>query len=275
MIRVGMGTICAYPLPLEDAFRLSRDIGYDGVEVMVTTDRATQQADAIRRLSDQYEQPVLSIHAPVVLLTSFVWGTDPKVKLERTAQLAADVGADTVVVHPPFRWQAGYAIDFERIVREVGEHSGRVIAVENMFPWKVARRSLRAYSPSPDPTMLDVDAMTLDFSHASLSGRDSLELTLAMGEKLRHIHLCDGSGSLDEGKVFDEHLIPGRGTEPVAEVLHYLAKRDWDGTIASEVMTRKARGMAAKEAILRETLEFAREHIAAGAAARETVPPDA
>ncbi len=35
--------------------------------------------------------------------------------------------------------------------------------------------------------------------------------------------------------------------------------------------------MAAKTAVLRETLEFAREHIAAGeaAAARETVPPDA
>ncbi len=277
MIRVGMGTVCLFPLPLEDAFRHSRDLGYDGVEVMVTTDRATQNADAINRLSDKYEQPVLSIHAPVVLLTTFVWGTDPKVKLQRSAELAAKVGADTVVVHPPFRWQADYAVNFERIVREVGASSGRTIAVENMFPWKVARRSLRAYSPSPDPTLLDVDTMTLDFSHASLSGRDSLELALAMGDKLRHIHLCDGSGSLDEGKVFDEHLIPGRGTEPVAEVLHYLAKSGWDGSIAAEVMTRKARGMKAKLAILRETLEFARVHIAAGeaAAAKETVPPDA
>ncbi len=173
MIRVGMGTICAYPLPLEEAFRLSRDIGYDGVEVMVTTDRDTHSADAIKRLSDKYQQPVLSIHAPVVLLTTFVWGTNPRVKLERTAELAADVGADTVVVHPPFRWQADYAVQFERIVRETAASSGRVIAVENMFPWKISRRSLRAYSPSPDPTRLDVDAMTLDFSHASLSGRDS------------------------------------------------------------------------------------------------------
>ncbi len=265
-----------FPSSLEDAFRLSRDLGYDGVEVMVTTDRNTQNADAILRLAEKYEQPVVSIHAPVVLLTTFVWGTDPRVKLERSAELAAKVGADTVVVHPPFRWQAGYAENFERIVREVRASSGRTIAVENMFPWKVGRRSLRAYSPSPDPTLLDVDAMTLDFSHASLSGRDSLELALAMGDKLRHIHLCDGSGSLDEGKIFDEHLIPGRGTEPVAEVLHYLAKNGWDGSIAAEVMTRKARGAEAKAAILRETLEFARVHIAAGeaAAARETVPPE-
>ena len=261
MIRVALGTVSAYPLPLEAAFRLSRDVGYDGVEVMVTTDPKTRDAALLSRLSDQYDQPILSIHAPVLLLTTFVWGRDPQVKLERTAELAAALGADTAVVHPPFRWQADYARNFERIVRETSDRHGVTVAVENMFPWKIARRSLKAYSPSPDPTMLDVDAMTLDFSHASLSGRDSLELALAMGEKLHHVHLCDGSGSLDEGKVFDEHLVPGRGTEPVAEVLEYLAKTGWEGTIAAEVMTRKARGMDAKEAVLAETLEFARAHV--------------
>ena len=114
--------------------------------------------------------------------------------------------------------------------------------------------------------MLDVDAMTLDFSHASLTGRDSLELALAMGDRLRHIHLCDGSGSLDEGKIFDEHLVPGRGTQPVAEVLEYLARRGWDGEIAAEVAARKARGRPAS-APPAETLDFARAHIAAGVAA--------
>jgi sugar phosphate isomerase/epimerase len=266
MIRVGMGTICAYPLSLETAFRMSRDVGFDGVEVMVTNDARTRDAATIARLSEKYDQPVLSVHAPVLLLTTFVWSRDPEVKLEKTAELAATLGAEAVVVHPPFRWQADYARNFERIVREVSQRHSIQVAVENMFPWKIARRSLKAYSPSPDPTMLDVDTMTLDFSHASLSGRDSLELALAMGQKLRHIHLCDGSGSLDEGKVFDEHLIPGRGTEPVAEVLEYLAKSGWTGTIAAEVMTRKARGMDAKLAVLAETLAFARTHLAAGVA---------
>ena len=116
--------------------------------------------------------------------------------------------------------------------------------------------------------MLDVDAMTLDFSHASLTGRDSLELALAMGDKLRHIHLCDGSGSLDEGKVLDEHLVPGRGTEPVAEVLEYLARRGWDGEIAAEVAARKGKGEAGKRAALQETLDFARKHLAIGEALR-------
>jgi sugar phosphate isomerase/epimerase len=268
MIRVGLSSTCLFPKPLETSFRWSSEIGYDGMEVMVTTDPRTRDADFLNSLSEKYAQPIMSIHAPVLFLTQFVWGRDDQVKLEKTAELAKAVNATSVVVHPPFRWQAGYARNFERIVRQTSKLYDIQIAVENMFPWRIARRSLKAYAPSPDPTMLDVDAMTLDFSHASLTGRDSLELALAMGDKLRHIHLCDGSGSLDEGKVLDEHLVPGRGTEPVAEVLEYLARRGWDGEIAAEVAARKGKGEAGKRAALQETLDFARKHLAIGEALR-------
>jgi len=133
--------------------------------------------------------------------------------------------------------------------------------VENMFPWKIAGMSLTAYAPASDPTLMDCDAMTLDFSHASLSGRDSLELAMAMGSHLRHVHLCDGSGSMDEGKIFDEHLLPGRGSEPVAEVLQYLVNQDWDGTIVAEVNTRKARSEQERLELLTETLAFAQDKL--------------
>ena len=144
---------------------------------------------ALLALSAKYDMPILSIHAPVLLLTHFVWGRDPMVKLERSADLARAVGASTVVVHPPFRWQAGYAENFLKIVRETQQHYGVEVAVENMFPWKVAGRSLKAYSPGWDPRTMDCDAVTLDFSHAALSGQDGLELARAFGERLRHLEL--------------------------------------------------------------------------------------
>lgn len=269
MIRVGMSTSCAYPLATEHTFRLAKLAGYDGVEIMVTNDEVTQDPDALLALATEYEMPILSIHAPVLLLTHFVWGRDPQVKLEKSAELARAVGATSVVVHPPFRWQATYADNFLRIVRETAGAYGVEIAVENMFPWKVKGRSLKAYSPGYDPTLMDCDAMTLDFSHASLSGRDSLELAMAMGDKLRHVHLCDGSGSQDEGQIFDEHLLPGRGTEPVAEVLEYLAARNWTGNVVAEVNTRKAKSEQARLDLLRETLDFARDKLGS---ARSTEP---
>lgn len=270
-MRIGLGTSSVYPLSVEHGFRLAAEAGYDGVEVMVTRDERTQNADALLHLSQKYEMPVLSIHAPVLLLTHFVWGRDPQVKLEKSAELAASVGATSVVVHPPFRWQSGYADDFLRIVRQTAQTYGVEIAVENMFPWRAAGRSMKAYSPGWDPTHFDCDATTLDFSHASLSGRSSMDLAVAQGSRLRHVHLCDGTSSSDEGRIFDEHALPGRGTQPVAEVLAMLAAQGWSGSIVAEVNTRRARNEDERLAMLVETVDFARKHTAASASARVEV----
>ncbi|WP_051973178.1 sugar phosphate isomerase/epimerase [Cryobacterium sp. MLB-32] len=262
MIRIGMSTTCVYPLATEHAFRLAKEAGFDGIEVMVTRDEGTQDAASLLQLSRRYSLPILSIHAPVLLLTHFVWGRDPHVKLERSAQLARDVGASTVVVHPPFRWQAGYAENFLDLVRDISTETGVDIAVENMFPWSFAGKGFKAYSPSWDTTTMDCDAVTLDFSHCALSGYDSLEMATALGSRLRHVHLCDGSGSLEDGRVYDEHLLPGQGNEPVAEVLTMLATARWTGAIVAEVNTRKAKTEQERRDLLRETLAFARRHTA-------------
>ena len=129
-----------------------------------------------------------------------------------------------------------------------------------MFPWRAAGRNLKAYSPGWDPRLMDCDAVTLDFSHAALSGVDSLQFANDLGDRMRHVHLCDGSGAIGEGQVFDEHLLPGRGREPVAEVLQSLAAHGWDGSIVAEINTRKARSEHERLELLRETLEFARTH---------------
>lgn len=258
MIRVGMSTSCVFPLPLEEAFRLTRTAGYDGVEIMVTANRATQDAATLRSLSHTYGIPILSIHAPVLLATQLVWGLDPRRKLEKSAELARAVGAPTVVVHPPFRFQPKWSREFETAVGEIAEQYGVEVAVENMFSWTIRGTSVRAYAPSPYPNELAVDSMTLDFSHAALAGRDSLEFAHAMGSRLRHIHLCDGLG----GTLFDEHLIPGRGSQPVAEVLKLLSTTGWSGSIVAEVSTHRARSTEERLAILGETLAFARAALA-------------
>ena len=63
-----------------------------------------------------------------------------------------------------------------------------------------------------------------------------------LGDRLAHIHLADGSGS-----ARDEHLIPGRGTQPAGPLLELLARRGFDGTVVVEVSTRKASSRAERE----------------------------
>jgi len=259
MISIGMSTTCVYPLDTEQSFRLADLAGFDGVELMVTSDPTTRSVDQILALSARYEMPVLSVHAPVLLMSQLAWGRDARVKLEKSAHLARALGAPTVVAHPPFRWQRGYAAEFIAVVSAIAESTGIQFAVENMFPWRIAGRCLNVYAPSWDPTLDAYDAMTLDFSHASLSDRDSLELARAMGDRLRHVHLCDGSGR--DGGFLDEHLIPGHGTEPVAEVLALLASTGFDGSLIAEITTRRSRSEADRLARLQETLAFARRHL--------------
>ncbi len=249
-----------YPLSAERGFRFAKLAGFDGVEVMITREETTQSSTALRALSATYDMPIVSIHAPVLLLTHFVWGRDPRVKLERSAALARDTGATTVVVHPPFRWQSGYADEFLDIVRSTSRAYDVEIAVENMFPWKIGGRSLKAYSPGWDPSDMDCDSATLDFSHAALSGVSGLDMARRLGDRLRHVHLCDGSGSLDDDRVFDEHLLPGYGSQPVAETLAFLAERDWSGDVIAEINTRKAKTDGERLNLLVETLNFARAH---------------
>ena len=74
------------------------------------------------------------------------------------------------------------------------------------------------YAPGWDPTEAGYDAYTLDLSHCAASRIDSLAMADRMGAGLKHVHLGDGTG---EGR--DEHLVPGRGNQPCAELLRSLA----------------------------------------------------
>jgi sugar phosphate isomerase/epimerase len=258
--RVALSTASTYPEPTGVAFELAAGLGYDGVELMVGTDPASQDLDAVRRLVDLHGVPVLAVHAPCLLITQRVWGTEPWGKLVRAQAVAEALGAATVVVHPPFRWQREYARGFVDGLHRMADETDVVFAVENMYPWRAAGRTAEAYAPSWDPTLEDFPAVTLDLSHTATAMAPALEMADVLGERLAHLHLADGSGS-----ARDEHLVPGRGTQPCAEVLELLAGRGFAGTVVLEVSTRRSPNRAQREADLAEALAFARLNLAVAA----------
>ncbi|MDO3703916.1 sugar phosphate isomerase/epimerase [Micromonospora sp. C28SCA-DRY-2] len=256
-VPVLLSSSSVFPERTAAAFQLAAALGYDGLEVMVWTDAVSQDAGALRGLSEHYGVPVLSVHAPCLLVTQRVWSPDPWERLRRSAELATTLGAPTVVVHPPFTWQRDYARNFadglEKIAREYPDLR---FPVENMFPVRMAGRQFVPYVPGWDPTATGYASYTLDLSHCAASHTDAMAMADRMGEGLVHVHLGDGTG---EGR--DEHLVPGRGTQPCAELLSSLAGRGFTGSVAVEVTTRGAKSRAVREADLRAALEFAREHL--------------
>ena len=191
---------------------------------------------------------------------------------------AEQLGAQTVVVHPPFRWQRRYAEGFADQVAELEASSDVMVAVENMFPFRTDRffgagqpsiermrkrggspgRGISAFAPSYDPLDGDHAHYTLDLSHTATAGTDAVEMAERMGEGLVHLHLCDGSGAST-----DEHLVPGRGTQPDRRDLpdaggqRLLRPRDPRGDDV------RARTPPSVRQLLTESLEFARDTSAA------------
>ncbi|HWH28026.1 MAG TPA: sugar phosphate isomerase/epimerase, partial [Mycobacteriales bacterium] len=232
--RVALSTASVYPESTATAFEIASRLGYDGVEVMVWGDPVSQDVSALRRLSDYHEMPILALHAPCLVITQRVWGTDPWVKLVRARDAAEEVGAETVVVHPPFRWQRDYARQFVGGINHMASETDVRFAVENMFPLRARGREIVPYAPDWDPTAEEFRHFTLDLSHTSVSQTDAFELAERMGDRLAHIHIADGRGS-----ARDEHLVPGRGEQPCADMLEHLAVAGFDGLIVVEVSTRR------------------------------------
>jgi sugar phosphate isomerase/epimerase len=266
-IKVGLSTASVYPLRTEAAFEYAAKLGYDGVELMVWAETVSQDVDAIEEMAKRYDMPVLSVHAPCLLISQRVWGANPIPKLERSVRAAEQLGAQTVVVHPPFRWQRRYAEGFSDQVAELEASSDVMVAVENMFPFRadrffgagqtsIERMRKRGGKPGPGISAFAPSYDPLDLSHTATAGTDALDMAQRMGKGLTHLHLCDGSGAST-----DEHLVPGRGSQPTVEICEMLAASDFSGHVILEVTTSGARTATEREALLKESLDFARKHL--------------
>ncbi|MDO5066061.1 MAG: sugar phosphate isomerase/epimerase family protein [Propionibacteriaceae bacterium] len=252
-----LSTTAVFPETTAEAFALAAELGYDGVELMAGADAASLDEDVIAQLSDAHAVAVRSVHAPTLLITPNAWGSDPWQKLRRSAEAARRLGADIVVVHPPFRWQRDYADGFIDGIRELNRSSGVTFAVENMYPWRTFAGEFTAYSPGWDPTGLDYDHLTLDLSHASTARQRSLELIAAWGNRLAHVHLTDGSGSFK-----DEHLLPGEGDQEAWQVVQELSRQGYQGHIVHEVSTRRAASREERAEVLAGLLQRTRRELA-------------
>jgi len=270
---IALSTASVYPEPVAAGFELAAELGYDGVELMVWSDPVSQDVAAVDRLAERYGVPVLAVHAPCLAVTQRVWGADPIVRIRRSVDAARKLGATTVVMHPPFRWQRRYAALFADEVARAGEarttgESGVALAVENMFPLQRAGLRTVPYSPGYDPTEIGHAHYTLDLSHTAAAGTDALAMLDRMGDRLTHLHLTDGSGA-----PRDEHLVPGRGAQPCAEVCERLTASGFSGVVVLEVSTRRCRTRYERTALLAESLLFARLHLQpATSPARPPVP---
>jgi sugar phosphate isomerase/epimerase len=210
--------------PLDWAMGVVAEAGYDGLELMVTQDPATQEPERVRAASEQEGVAVPVIHGPFLLLTRRVFGTDLVGKARRSIELAGTIGADLMIVHPPFRWQR----EFHRWLLEEGDVEaadvGTRVGVENLYPVSVAGRPVRFHRYTEPDHLAPFRHVVLDTSHFGVAGVDITDAYRRLRSQTVHLHVSDNRGG---GR--DSHAPLGHGMLPLASFLHTVGRDAREG----------------------------------------------
>ena len=257
---VVLSSAALFARPLAATFALAAECGYTGVEVMVTKDPASQEPATMRALADEHGLRISAIHAPALLLTRSVWGTDPIGKIDMATRVARAAEIPLVVMHPPYRWQHGYRRWLRESLPSVEDRTGITVAIENMFPLHLGSKPLMVHANQDLDQLAGIPHLVLDTSHAAVARHDLIEVRRLFGERLRHVHLSDNAG-----KGWDSHLPPGEGVLDLDAFLSDLAASDFAGVVSLEVDLRKR---TADPGALRALLISMRERVEAALVAR-------
>ena len=243
---------------VKEGLRRVADAGYRKVEVMVNQDPLTQEAHLLRPMVEKLGLSVEVVHAPFLLLTRRVFGTDPMGKIYRSVQLAEQLGASLVVIHPPYRWQVRFRRWVEESLAEFSAVTGVAVAVENMFPVKLPGRGVTFHAGQELEDLDQYPYLVLDTSHAAVAGLDILGLYERYRDKLLHIHLSNNAG-----RGWDSHLpVYQEGVLPLGQFLGVLAGDGFAGTISLELDLRPyAEDERALHEVLVRNREFCEAHL--------------
>ena len=216
--------------PLDWAFGVIAEAGYDGVELMVTQDATTQDAQRVAAVSAQEGLPVPAVHGPFLLVTRRVFGTDLVTKARRSLELTADLGAEVMIVHPPFRWQRQFHNWLLGPGDEEAAELGTRVGVENLYPVQVVGRPVRFHRYTEPDHLAPFRHVVLDTSHFGVAEVDINAAYEQLRDRTVHLHVSDYRGG---GR--DSHAPLGHGILPLARFLHRVGEDRRAGRAAPSI----------------------------------------
>jgi sugar phosphate isomerase/epimerase len=220
--------------PLDWGLSVVAEAGYDGAELMITQDPATQDPDRVLAAARQEGVPVEVVHGPFLLLTRRVFGTDFVTKARRSLEVASAAGAGIMIVHPPFRWQRSVHRWLVTEAEEEATGMGAVLAVENMYPIPLPGRSVRIHRYTEPGHLAEFPHLVLDTSHFAVSGVDISAAWEQLRHMTAHLHVSDNRG---HGR--DSHAPLGHGVLPIGSFLAAVKSSGYTGAITLELDCRR------------------------------------
>jgi sugar phosphate isomerase/epimerase len=214
-------------------FELAREVGFDGMEIIVNHDFSSRnQVNYLRSLHSIL--PIHSMHAPFFDIDG--WGNKID-QLKICADLALEAGVPLINFHPPswlnlelrfWRWLKGID-DFQA---DLGQNQV-VITMENMpcLPKSKINPYLLA-APEKMVSFLREHNLflTFDTAHCGSTHTNFINDFYHYYEsgRMRSIHFSDYANG-------EEHLMPGHGGLPLTRFLNHLRETDYDHALVLEL----------------------------------------
>jgi sugar phosphate isomerase/epimerase len=215
--------------PLDWTFDAIADAGYDGVEVMLAHNPESRDPDKVLGYAQEAGLDVPVVHGPYLVLLRTVLGVNYVEKTRRSLEIAAALGAGTMVAHAPFRWERGARAWLASEVDDEAAEMGVTFGMENLFP--VGGRNFSAAVAPAELTAFR--SVVFDTSHFAVAGIDLFEAWEALSDRVVHLHISDNYGN---GR--DSHAPIGSGILPIERFIRMLGASGWAGSITLELDCR-------------------------------------
>lgn len=239
-MKIAMFTNSMHRWSLEKCFETASRLGYDGIEIWggrphaYAPDVRPQDADKINELSARYKLPVVcySPESPFMLWREERWLNEGIEYIKQCLDVCKAIHCPYFVM-APFQCSYGHTVDedwdrfmdcMKKFAQYTEEIDGPVMLLETLTPWEgniLLRvddtvRALRTINSPKVKAMVDLVA-------AYTVGEPSSLYFDKLGKDLVHVHLVDGR------KDSEDHLIPGDGELPMAEVMSMLRSYGYEG----------------------------------------------
>jgi sugar phosphate isomerase/epimerase len=275
-LKFSLSTGTLYIYPLRWIFRLARETGFDGVELVVNPEAIVRRGEAVRQLAQAEGVEILSVHPTVMPLPGW---RERHGGMAPTIQLAREAGAGLVVMHTPRSesLDEGEGLVYRQWIEAWQSRlagTGLQLAIENRAVRHERHRQhaltplarLRAFADRYDL------GLVLDTTHAGSAGQDLLHARQVFDSRLVNVHLSDMGGRVPLARLpgarvlLGQHRFPGDGDLALSALLADLSRTGYAGPVTLEVNPWVARAWwpPAVRRRLARAIEWMKREVASG-----------
>ena len=215
----------------KDVFIKLKASGVDGIELLLPADFSDTDFKTIKKLFDENEIAVNSVHQPLRWITK----TDVK-EIAKLFVFAKQFGAKVIVLHLQNAKGQIFNREYLNALHGLEKEYGIKIGFENTQKFAQVFNKKRYWDSKTFSEVVKKAgfAITLDTTHLADAGGDMIEFYNQNKEQIINIQLSDYKAKWPRPQL---HLIPGRGTLPMIQFLTVLKNNKYDGLITMEIKT--------------------------------------